>query len=191
MTQLLDKRSAAMEEDASQFLREIRTIPRLTVQEERELAVREERVEALRAAADWDDRVLVEERIYGRELTVGNLDGDTLPAVEIIPTEGFYDYKNKYQGSTIEICPAEIPEAVAAEAAELTRRAFDALHLSGYARIDYLLDREDRLWCLEANTLPGMTPTSLLPQAAAAVGINYNQLCERIVEVSLKKKLHE
>ena len=133
----------------------------------------------------------MEERIYGRELTVGILDGDTLPAVEIIPTEGFYDYKNKYQGSTIEICPAEIPEAVAAEAAELTRRAFDALHLSGYARIDYLLDREDRLWCLEANTLPGMTPTSLLPQAAAAVGINYNQLCERIVEVSLKKKLHE
>ena len=147
---------------------------------------RKELGEALRAAAAWDDRVLVEERIFGRELTVGILDGVTLPAVEIIPTEGFYDYKNKYQGNTLEICPAEIPEEIAREASRLTRISFDALHLSGYARVDYLLDEKGGIWCLEANTLPGMTPTSLLPQAAAAVGINYNRLCERLIEVSLK-----
>ncbi len=149
---------------------------------------KEELGAALHAAAEWDNSVLVEERIYGRELTVGILDGETLPAVEIIPTEGFYDYKNKYQGNTLEICPAEIPQGIAEEASRLTKRGFDALHLCGYARLDYLLDKEGRLWCLEANTLPGMTPTSLLPQAAAAVGISYNALCEKIIKVSLKKK---
>ena len=143
--------------------------------------------EALLAAAAWDDRVLVEQRITGRELTVGILDGVTLPAVEIIPKEGFYDYKNKYQGCTEEICPAQIPVEAASEASRMTLLGFDALRLYGYARFDYLLDREGLLWCLEANTLPGMTPTSLLPQAAAAVGINYNALCEKLIEVSLKK----
>ncbi len=143
---------------------------------------------ALAAAAAWDDCVLVEKRIEGRELTVGILDRMTLPAVEIIPKEGFYDYKNKYQGSTEEICPAPISGEIADEAAHMTRIGFDALRLYGYARFDYLLDRQGTLWCLEANTLPGMTPTSLLPQAAAAVGIGYNALCEKLIEVSLKKK---
>ena len=143
---------------------------------------------ALAEAAAWDDCALVERRIVGRELTVGILDGTALPAVEIIPKEGFYDYKNKYQGCTEEICPAPIPASVAEEAALLTRLGFDALRLYGYARFDYLLDQNNVLWCLEANTLPGMTPTSLLPQAAAAAGIDYNTLCERLIEVSLKKK---
>lgn len=147
----------------------------------------EELEAALHAAAAWDNSVLVEERIFGRELTVGILDGEALPAVEIIPREGFYDYKNKYQGSTLEICPAEIPAEIAKKAARLTSLGFEALHLSGYARLDFLLDRNGNLWCLEANTLPGMTPTSLLPQAAAAVGMDYNRLCEKIIEVSLKK----
>jgi len=148
---------------------------------------REELAAALHAAAAWDNSVLVEERIFGRELTVVILDGETLPAVEIIPTEGFYDYKNKYQGSTLEICPAEIPEAIAEEASRLTRRGFDALHLAGYARLDYLLDESGALWCLEANTLPGMTPTSLLPQMAAANGIEYGKLCLKIVELAQRK----
>ena len=147
----------------------------------------EELEEALREAARWDNCVLVEKRIVGRELTVGIIDGETLPAVEIIPTEGFYDYKNKYKGNTLEICPAEIPEEAAAEASDMTRTGFDALRLYGYARFDYLLDEDGLLWCLEANTLPGMTPTSLLPQAAAAVGISYGQLCEKLIEVSLKR----
>ncbi len=144
----------------------------------------EELSQALHEAARWDRRIVVEKKIVGRELTVGILGGVPLPLVEIIPTEGFYDYKNKYQGNTREVCPAEIPDAIARRAQELTRVGFDALRLSGYARFDYLLDANGQLWCLEANTLPGMTPTSLLPQAAAAAGISYHQLCEKIMEVS-------
>lgn len=138
---------------------------------------------ALAEAARWGSHVLVERRIFGRELTVGILDGEALPAVEILPTEGFYDYKNKYQGTTREVCPAEIPSEIAARAAELALRGFAALRLSGYARFDFLLDAEGELWCLEANTLPGMTPTSLLPLAAQTAGIPYADLCERIVRL--------
>lgn len=138
---------------------------------------------ALSDAGAWCDRILAEKKITGRELTVGILGGQVLPAVEIIPESGFYDYKNKYQGTTREICPAEIPADIAARAGELTLRGFSALRLRGYARFDYLLDDDGGLWCLEANTLPGMTPTSLLPQAAAAVGISYRELCERIAHL--------
>lgn len=138
---------------------------------------------ALAEAARWGAHVLVEKKIEGRELTVGILDGCTLPPIEIIPNEGFYDYKNKYQGTTKEICPAPISEDVAKRAAELTRKGFEALRLKGYARFDFLMDAEGELWCLEANTLPGMTPTSLLPLAASAMGISYNELCERIVKL--------
>lgn len=147
----------------------------------------EELSAALRDAATWDSQVLVERKISGRELTVGILNGSCLPAVEIVPEEGFYDYKNKYQGTTREICPAELSAETAQRAAALTLRGFSALHLRGYARFDYLLDAQGTLWCLEANTLPGMTPTSLLPQAAAAVGINYEQLCETIVTISCSR----
>ena len=135
---------------------------------------------ALTEAARWGRYVLVEKKIVGRELTVGILHGKTLPLVEIIPEKGFYDYKNKYQGSTKEVCPAEVSEEVAERAAALTRKAFDALRLRDYARFDFLLDAQGGLWCLEANSLPGMTPTSLLPMAAAAAGIGYAELCERI-----------
>jgi len=136
---------------------------------------------AISAAEKWEKVLLVERRITGREFTMGILDGETLPPVEIIPKEGFYDYKNKYQGTTEEICPAEIPAAILAEMSRLTKLGFDALRLKHYARFDFLLDGEGRLWCLEANTLPGMTPTSLLPQEAAAVGIAYSDLCEKIL----------
>lgn len=130
--------------------------------------------------------VLVERKIVGRELTVGVLDGVALPAVEIIPETGFYDYKNKYQGTTREVCPAEIPEKAAERAAELALRGFEALRLSGYARLDFLLDANGELWCLEANTLPGMTPTSLFPFAARTMGMSYNVLCEKLVELALR-----
>ena len=145
----------------------------------------EELTAALDEAARWGRYVLVEKKIVGRELTVGILHGKTLPLVEIIPDQGFYDYQNKYQGTTREVCPAEIPDEIAAYAAKLTKKGFDALRLSDYARFDYLLDEEGELWCLEANSLPGMTPTSLLPQAAAAAGIPYDELCERIVQGSV------
>ena len=138
---------------------------------------------ALDEAAKWGRRVLVEKKIEGRELTVGILGDLALPAVEIIPESGFYDYKNKYQGTTREICPAEIAPEVASRAAALTKLAFSTLRLDGYARFDYILDANGELWCLEANTLPGMTPTSLLPMAASAVGISYGELCERILEI--------
>ena len=131
-------------------------------------------VKALSFASAYEDKILVEKKIEGRELTVGILDGDVLPVIEIIPTEGFYDYTNKYQaGKTLEICPAQIDESIRAAAAEQTRRAFSALRLSGYSRFDFIVDKNGKPWCLEANTLPGMTPTSLLPQMAAANGMDY------------------
>lgn len=146
---------------------------------------REELDAALRDAAVFG-KVIVERKIVGRELTVGILDGKSLPVVEIIPETGFYDYKNKYQGTTREICPAEIPDAVAEEAARLSLLGFEALHLDGYARFDFLMDANGALWCLEANTLPGMTPTSLLPLAASTAGISYHALCEQIVALAVK-----
>ena len=143
---------------------------------------------ALRFAEEYEEYVLIEKKIEGRELTVGILDGEVLPAIEIIPTEGFYDYTNKYQaGKTLEICPAEISEELKCEVGEQTRLAFGALRLSGYARFDYMVDGDGKPWCLEANTLPGMTPTSLLPQMAAANGMDYGKLCLKIVELALKK----
>ena len=143
---------------------------------------------ALAEAEKYEDSILVEKKIEGRELTVGILDGEVLPAIEIIPTEGFYDYKNKYQaGKTIEICPAPISDEIKSALEEQTRKAFEALRLSGYSRFDYIVDVNGDPWCLEANTLPGMTPTSLLPQMAQATGMTYGALCSKIVELALKK----
>ena len=140
--------------------------------------------EAVAEAAKWNCAVMAERRIVGRELTVGILNGEPLPAVEIRPREGFYDYKNKYDGSTEELCPAPLPPYLASRASALALGVFSTLRLGGYARIDFLLDEEERLWCLEANTLPGMTPTSLFPLAASAAGIGYGELCERILGMS-------
>jgi D-alanine-D-alanine ligase len=148
---------------------------------------REELVLAVETARKYEPVMLVEKRIVGREFTVGVLDGRVLPPVEIIPKSGFYDYKNKYQaGFTEEVCPAEISREDNEALGEITLRAFAALHLRDYARFDYIRDEEGRFWCLEANTLPGMTPTSLLPQEAAAVGIDYGTLCVKIAELALK-----
>ncbi len=149
---------------------------------------RDELIAAFELAKRYEDRVLVEEKIVGREFTCGILEGEVLPPVEIIPKVGFYDYKNKYQkGATEEICPADISAEKFSEMADATRRAFEALRLCGYSRFDYIMDSDGELWCLEANTLPGMTPTSLFPQEAAAVGIGYDELCERIAMTALKK----
>ncbi len=143
---------------------------------------------ALKEAEKYEDSILIEKKISGREFTVGILDGEVLPAVEIILTEGFYDYTNKYQaGKTVELCPAPIDDDLMSILTEQTKLAFDALRLSGYSRFDYIVDKDGKPWCLEANTLPGMTPTSLLPQMAAAVGITYGKLCCKIVDLALKK----
>ncbi len=138
---------------------------------------------ALEAAFSYGDRVLVEKKITGREFSVGVLGGRALPAIEIIPEKGFYDYKNKYQpGMTREICPAGIDEKQESrlEAAALTVHRI--LELGYYSRVDFLMDGDGAIYCLEANTLPGMTPFSLLPQEAEAAGITYQELCEAIVK---------
>ncbi|MBQ5399186.1 MAG: ATP-grasp domain-containing protein, partial [Ruminococcus sp.] len=149
---------------------------------------REEYDEAVADAFSYEDEIVVEQFVSGREFSVGVLGDEVLPPIEIIPTTGFYDYKAKYQaGLTIEKCPAEITEAEDNTLRDAAMRAFKTLRLGSYARIDFILDENGDAYCLEANTLPGMTPTSLLPQEAAAIGIDYPTLCEKIVELSLRK----
>ena len=144
--------------------------------------------DAIALGGNYENRLLAEVKLIGRELTVGYLQGVTLPPMEIIPKEGFYDYKNKYQaGLTEELCPAPLTEAETALVVELTARGFAALHLNGYARLDFILTSDGTAYCLEANALPGMTPTSLLPQMAAYAGLSYEDLCEYIVSLALKK----
>ena len=143
---------------------------------------------ALNEDFKYDDTILVEEYIKGRELTQGVLDGKALPPVEICPDKDtWYDYSNKYNGKTKEVCPAEIPEDILKEMSESSILFGNILGLSVYYRIDYILSDNGLLYALEANSLPGMTDTSLVPQEAKAVGIEYPELCEKIIEISLKK----
>ncbi len=152
------------------------------------VADREQFVAAVGASFRYDDDVLVEEYIKGREFSVGVLGGKALPVIEIIPKSGWYDYENKYQaGSTEEICPAVLDPKIAEKMQREAEHAFEVLRLKVYGRIDFLLDKKNRFYCLEANTLPGMTPVSLLPQEAAAAGIPFPHLCGKIIELSLLK----
>ena len=143
---------------------------------------------ALLDAAKEGSRVVVEQYISSREVQIGILDGKALPSIEIIPAEGFYDYANKYQpGAAKEITPAPIPPETEQALAEAALTVFHALGLRAYSRADFILDAEGQLWFLEINTLPGMTPTSLVPQEAEAAGISYGELCERVIEIALRK----
>jgi D-alanine-D-alanine ligase len=136
---------------------------------------------AIDLAFQHDDEVMLEEFIPGRELTVGVLDGKALAVGEIIPKHEIFDYECKYQpGMSEEIFPAKLDDKIAKEAQRLAVLAHHALKLGNYSRIDFRLSPEGKLYCLEANTLPGMTATSLLPQSGAAVGIPFPELCERI-----------
>ena len=154
------------------------------------IARNSEEYEAAKAESfRYDNEAIVEQYIEGREFSVGVLDGKALPIIEIAPLSGFYDYKNKYQaGSTIETCPADLSPEKTAEMQKYAETAFRALRLKNYARMDFMMGKAGDIYCLEANTLPGMTPTSLLPQEAAAVGISYEQLCEKLIEVSLRER---
>lgn len=135
-----------------------------------------------------EDEIVVEEYIKGREFSVGLLGGKALPPIEIIPNEGFYDYKTKYQaGAARDVCPADITEDEDKALREAAVATYNALHLESYARVDFILTEDGKAYCLEANTLPGMTPTSLLPQEAKVEGISYADLCEQIIEISMKK----
>ena len=136
---------------------------------------------AIEEAFKHDDEVMIEQFIAGRELTVSILGGEALPVGEIIAKKEIYDYECKYTpGMAVETFPAALTEAEAAAVQEQARKTFAALKLSGCARIDFRMTAEGQFYCLEANTLPGMTATSLVPQAAAAAGIAFPELCERI-----------
>ena len=134
-------------------------------------------------------RTVLEQYVKGREFSVGILDGQALPPIEIIPRTDFYNYENKYQpGATIEVCPAEITRSQTEKMQTAALEVFRTLGLSVYSRADFILTEDDEAYFLEINTLPGMTPTSLLPQEAAAAGICYEELVERIVKVSLETR---
>lgn len=131
----------------------------------------------------YGDEVIIEQYIKGREFSVGVLDGQALPVIEMVPKTEFYDYKAKYQvGSALEICPAELSPKKTQEMQKIAEQVFQALRLKSYARMDFIMSPEGEIFCLEANTLPGMTATSLLPQEAAAVGIDFPELCQRILD---------
>lgn len=137
----------------------------------------------------YEDEVVIESYIKGREFACGVIDGEALPPIEIIPKTGFFDYANKYQdGATEEVCPADLPQEITEKMQALTVRAFHALKLNVYSRADFLLDDAGNLYCLEVNTLPGMTAASLLPKEAAAAGIPYSELCELIIKKSLEAR---
>lgn len=144
--------------------------------------------QALKEAFRWENELVIEEYVKGREFSVGVIDFQALPIIEIAPVEGFYDYKNKYKaGSTVETCPAELSEQITKEMQGYAEKVAEVLGLNTYSRTDFLLDVEDHIFCLEANTLPGMTPTSLLPQEAKVTGVDFNQLCEKLIESSMRK----
>ncbi|WP_325199676.1 D-alanine--D-alanine ligase family protein [Oscillibacter sp.] len=150
---------------------------------------RGELMDALINVRQFGAEIIWEERIYGRELTVAVLGDRALPAVETTPAGKDFDYAAKYQkGGAKEVCPAPLTEAEAAAAGELALRVHKALGLQVYSRTDMILDKDGKLWCLEANSLPGMTPTSFVPQEAAAAGMSYGDLCEEIVRLSLDIK---
>ncbi len=140
---------------------------------------------AVREASRYDSEVMIERFVRGRELTVSIVGDQPLPPVEIRPKKGIYDYESKYTaGMTEYFCPAPIDGEITAQAQLYAFRAFRVLKLRHYARIDFIL-AQDQLFCLEANTLPGMTATSLLPKAAAASGTSFPELCDRIVQLAL------
>lgn len=144
--------------------------------------------EALEAAFKYETELIVEEYVKGREFSVGVVDGKAYPVIEIAPIEGFYDYTNKYKaGCAIETCPAEISDELTVQMQKYAEAGAKALGIEGYCRLDFMMREDGRMYCLEANTLPGMTATSLLPREAQAIGIDYPSLCEELIRLSLKR----
>jgi D-alanine-D-alanine ligase len=142
--------------------------------------------EGIVISQQYSNKALVEKYIPGRELTVAILINEALPVLEIVPKDGFYDYKHKYTSGMSEyIVPAKIPDEVAKKAQQQALTAFKALGCEGYARVDFRMNNQNELYCLEVNTLPGMTQTSLVPKAAKAVGISFEELIKRIIQQAL------
>ena len=148
----------------------------------------EEYMKALDAAFVYEEEVVVEEFIQGTEYTVAVVDGKAYPVVQIVPCQGFYDYENKYKpGAVKETCPAPISSELTRRLQDYAVQGYRALGLESYARLDFIVTDDEKIYCLEANTLPGMTPTSLIPQDAAVLGMDYPTLCEELIRVSEKK----
>lgn len=148
----------------------------------------EELRSALTLCLKYGGRAVLEEYIEGRELTVSIVGGKALPSIEIIPKVDFYNYANKYQmGATEEVCPAQIPQELEHRLRDAAERVYRLLGLSVYSRADFIVAEDGTPYFLEINTLPGMTPTSLVPQAAAAIGMSYEELCQTIVNESVKE----
>lgn len=146
----------------------------------------EEYQSALDQAFCYEEEVILEDYVKGREFSVAVIEYQAFPVIEIAPIKGFYDYKNKYQaGHTIETCPADLPADTASKIQGYAIAVAKALEIDTYARMDFMLDEKDRIFCLEANTLPGMTSTSLIPQEARAVGMSFEDLCEKLIQISL------
>jgi D-alanine-D-alanine ligase len=143
---------------------------------------------AVREAFRYDDEVILEKFIPGRELTCGILADRALAVGEIVSKGEVFDYESKYQeGGATEIFPADLSEEQTRTVQDLSLRAHRALKLEGFSRVDFRMDDEGAFWCLEVNTLPGMTGTSLLPQSAAAAGISFPELCDRICRLALER----
>jgi D-alanine-D-alanine ligase len=148
---------------------------------------RDDLAPAIAEASKYDDEVMLERFIAGRELTVGVLGAIALPVGEILPKHEIYDYECKYTaGMAVEEFPAKLSPEATEKVQQQALAAFKALKLRGYARIDFRMTSGGEFYCLEANTLPGMTGTSLIPQGAAAMGIQFPELCERIVKLALE-----
>ncbi len=146
---------------------------------------KEEFAKALKECFRYENEAVIEEFISGREFSVGVLDGKALPVIEII-ADGFYDYKNKYSGKTLEVCPAQIDEETTKALQKAAEDVFASLKLRVYSRIDFIMNKNNEIYCLEANTLPGMTQASLIPQEAAVIGMSHADLCDFIVTKSLE-----
>lgn len=142
---------------------------------------------ALNEARKYEQKIIIEDKINGREFSCGVLNGKALPVIEVKPKSGFYSYLNKYQkGLAVETCPADIDIIKTNKIQQYAEKMHEALRLGYYSRSDFIMDNNGEVFYLESNTLPGMTPTSLLPQEANAIGITYNELCEKILNNSIK-----
>ncbi len=145
-------------------------------------------IKGVNLALSYSEKVLIEKYIKGRELTVSIIDENAYPVIEIVPKEGFYDYEHKYsKGMSNYVCPALIPDSVSTKAKEMALAANKAIGCRVYSRVDFLMTESNDLYCLEVNTLPGMTELSLVPMAAKASGMDFNSLIDKIIRSSLLK----
>jgi len=143
--------------------------------------------DAIKEASKYSKNILVERYIKGRELAVAILDDEALPIIEIVPKDGLYDYEHKYiKDKTNYFCPADIPDDIAEFTQNVALAAYKAIGCSCLGRVDFILDDEGQPFCLEINTIPGFTTSSLVPKAAKQVGLEFNDLCEELIKIAMK-----